>query len=294
MFFRARRALGRAWFNFGCRELLKTEPLVTNAPDITVVSMVCHGEVIMYLLAVKTFCRHLGRVPRIALLDDGSLTANDRATVRKHLPEAKIVPIAGVSTGTCPKGSCWERLHLIADLVKETYVVQLDCDTLTLDEVPEVAASIDANRSFSLMGDRSYAEVEPMLEACARAKGNPGPMVQAVCERNFDLLPEAAGLKYLRGNAGFSGFAKGSIDRWKIQWFSDLMRRVAKETWNQWGSEQVTSNLLIANTEGPIRCRPQSMSPSGIIRRSHMSDRRLSTSSARTGSHGASTAPRRS
>ena len=89
-----------------------------------------------------------------------------------------------------------------------------------------------------------------MESACARSKGNQHTMVQAVCERNFDQLPEASSLKYLRGNAGFTGFAKGSIGRDKIRWFSDLMRGLAKDKWDEWGSEQVASNLLIANSEG--------------------------------------------
>ena len=98
------------------------------------------------------------------------------------------------------------------------------------------------------MGDKSFPEIEPMMDACIRSKGNLGPMVQAVCERSFDQLSESSFLKYVRGNAGFTGFARGSIDREKISWFSDLMRRIAKEKWDEWGSEQVTSNLLIANS----------------------------------------------
>jgi hypothetical protein len=77
-------------------------------------------------------------------------------------------------------------------------------------------------------------------------------MVQAVCERSFDQLPESASLQYVRGNAGFNGFAKGSIDRQKVEWFSELMRRLAKDQWNEWGSEQLTSNLLIANSDGAV------------------------------------------
>ena len=89
-----------------------------------------------------------------------------------------------------------------------------------------------------------------MTSACERSKTNLHPMVQAVCERSFDQLPESASLQYVRGNAGFNGFAKGSINREKVEWFSELMRRLAKEQWNEWGSEQLTSNLLIANSEG--------------------------------------------
>jgi hypothetical protein len=132
--------------------------------------------------------------------------------------------------------------------VKDSYVVQLDSDTLTANSIAEVAQCIDANRSFTLLGDGSHPEIEPMVSACARSKTNLSPMVQAVCERSFDQLPESASLKYVRGNAGFTGFAKGAIDREKIIWFSDLMRRIANEKWDEWGSEQVTSNLLIANS----------------------------------------------
>ncbi|HWB32281.1 MAG TPA: hypothetical protein VG714_03820 [Acidobacteriaceae bacterium] len=248
MFFRAKRAIGRAWFNFNSRPVLKTPPLLCNAPDVTIVSMLCHGEVVMYLLAVKSFCHQLGRNPKVVLLNDGSLNDEDMGTLRRHIPEITIVSIADVMPDHCPKGSCWERLLLISDLVKDTYVVQLDSDTLTVRPIPEVDACIRANHSFSLSGDRSHPEIEPMPDACVRYKGNTGTMVQAVCERSFDQLPESNSLFYVRGNAGFTGFAKGSIGREKIAWFSDLMRRISHEKWDEWGSEQVTSNLLIANT----------------------------------------------
>ena len=248
MFFRARRALGRAWFDFNCRALLSTPPVYSSDDKLTLVSMLCHGEVVMYLLAVKSFCGQLGRNPEVVILDDGTLTKSDNATLRAHIPAARIVPITEVTPDHCPKGSCWERLLLISDLVKNTYVVQLDSDTLTANSIAEVAQCIDANRCFTLLGDGSHPEIEPMVNACARSKMNLSPMVQAVCERSFDQLPESTSLKYVRGNAGFTGFAKGAIDREKIVWYSDLMRRIAREKWDEWGSEQVTSNLLIANS----------------------------------------------
>ena len=250
MFFRARRTLRRAWFNFNSRALLRTPPLLSSDDQLTLVSMLCHGEVVMYLLAAKSFCRNLGRNPNVVILDDGSLTKADYATISSHIPKARIVHISEIATDGCPKGSCWERLLLISDLVKDSYVVQLDSDTLTMNSIPEVKECIDANRSFTLLGDRSHPEIEPMMSAYIRSKDNLSPMVQAVCERSFDQLPESASLRYVRGNAGFTGFAKGSTNRENIKWFSDLMRRIAKEKWDEWGSEQVTSNLLIANSEG--------------------------------------------
>jgi hypothetical protein len=247
MFFRAKRALGRTRFNFSCRALLGTPPITCSDQHLTLVSMLCHGEVVMYLLATKSFCRQLGRVPKIVILDDGTLTQSDLARLHLHIPDCRIVHISEVATDRCPKGGCWERLLLISDLVENSFVVQLDSDTLTSRSIAEVQSCIASNRSFTLMGDRSYPEIESMTAACLRSKANLDPMVQAVCERSFDQLPESTSLKYVRGNAGFTGFARGSIDRKKILWFSDLMRRIAKDKWDDWGSEQVTSNLLIAN-----------------------------------------------
>jgi hypothetical protein len=212
--------------------------------------MICHGEVVMYLLAVKSFCRQLGRNPNVVLLDDGSLTSQDYATIAQHLPEARIVHISKVAPANCPKGSCWERLLLIGDLVGDSYVIQIDSDTLTLNSISEIRECVDSNRSFTLMGDRSFPEIESMTSASVRYKDHSSQMVQAICERSFDELPESATFNYVRGNAGFAGFAKGSFNREKVEYFSSLMRRIAKQRWDEWGSEQVTSSLIIANTKG--------------------------------------------
>ena len=256
MFFRARRALHRAWFDFNCRGLLKTPALPPSDTPLTVVTMLPHGEVSMYLLALKSFVGRLGRSPQVVVLNDGSLNAGDLRTLQAHVSSLTVVPIASISTGCCPRGSCWERLMLICDLSQNSYIVQLDSDTLTPGPIPEVLACIEANRSFTLLGDRSYPEVEPMLASCVRLKASTSAQVQAVCERAFDQLPEAAELKYLRGNAGFVGFARGSLTRDRITWFSDLMRRLCGPQWDEWGSEQLTSNLLIANAPDPFPLPP--------------------------------------
>jgi hypothetical protein len=250
MFYRINRALRRAVFNRGTRAILHADPLSQNNAQVTLVSMICHGEVSMYLLAVTSFCHRFGSVPKIVALDDGSLTSHDHETLRAHLKDLRIVRISDVPAARCPKGGCWERLLLISDLVEDSYVVQLDSDTLTQRDIPEIRECVASNRSFTLLGDGSYPVVEPMLEACVRYQNNPSPMVQAVCERAFAELDESSELKYLRGNAGFTGFAKGSITRSRIEWFSDRMRTLAHEKWDEWGSEQLASNLLIANCDG--------------------------------------------
>jgi hypothetical protein len=214
--------------------------------------MLCHGEVRMYLLAINSFVRQLGRSPQVVVLNDGSLTDSDVSLLNKQIPSLRLFHISTVDTAPSPKGGCWERLMLIGDLVQNSYIVQLDSDTLTLGPIPEVIDCIERNQSFTLLGDRSYPHIESMLDACTRLKSNVQPQVQSICERSFDLLPESRDLKYLRGNAGFVGFGKGSINPERIQWFSGLMRRLAHNQWNEWGSEQLTSNLLIANSDNPL------------------------------------------
>ncbi len=252
MFFRARRALHRSWFDFNVRGVLATSPLAPADTDVTVASMLCHADLRMYLLAVKSLIRRMDRTPHVVVLNDGSLTDEDTALLKRHIPSIRFVPIASIQRGRCPKGGAWELLLMMSELVQSSYVVQVDSDTLTPGPIPEVNGCLERDQNFVLLGDRSYPHAEPMLEACARSQGNLHPHVQALCERSFDQLPEAADLKYLRGNAGFLGFRKGSFDRDRVEWFSDLMRRIAKDKWNEWGSEQVTTNLLMANSPDPL------------------------------------------
>jgi hypothetical protein len=247
MFFRAKRAMRRQWFNLNCRSLLKTPPVGAPNADFTLVTQTCHGEVLMNLLAIKSFVRSLGRTPNIISMSDGSLTPEDQAILSAHLPYAKKVHIKDIPNADVPRGGSWESLMLVCDTAQDSYVVQIDSDTMCQHDLEEVNACISADRAFTLLGDKSFPEVEPMLSACQRSKNNPSHLIQAVCERNFDQLADSAVLNYVRGNAGFIGFPKESIHREKIEWFSNQLRALTKEQWDEWGSEQVTTNLLIAN-----------------------------------------------
>ena len=63
------------------------------------------------------------------------------------------------------------ELSEISDLVQDTYVVQLDSDTLTSRVVPEVIQCIAENRSFTLLGDRSFPEIETMTSMDVMTSG---------------------------------------------------------------------------------------------------------------------------
>ncbi|GAA3251282.1 hypothetical protein GCM10020258_06930 [Sphingomonas yabuuchiae] len=116
-----------------------------------ILSMIGTRTLIPYLVAVKSFHQQLA-MGRIVLIDDGSLTEADRRTLARHCGTPRIIPIAEIDTGACPRGGTWERLLVLLDLRADHYVVQLDSDTVTLGDVPEVRAAITGNRGFMLLG----------------------------------------------------------------------------------------------------------------------------------------------
>ncbi len=72
--------------------------------------------------------------------------------------------------------------------------------------------------------------------------------VQVVAEKNLDKLRNSNKLKYARGCAGFAGFAKGSFSRNEIEDFSEEMEQLVGPMWKNWGSDQLASNFIIANS----------------------------------------------
>lgn len=249
MFYRLRDGFQRSRFNFLRRDILRSAPLQMRDADLSIVSQVSHRDVVMYLIAIKSIYRLLGG-GKIVILDDGSLTSGDRDHLMRHLPSVRIATFDDVNIAHTPHGGCWERLLLIADLVRDSYVLQVDSDSLTLRDISEVLNHAADNRSFTLLGAGSFPAVESMLDACARARRskprNTEP--QGVAERSLDRFPDCAKRKYVRGNAAFAGFARGSFSKTDVEYFSQQMEAICgHEIWHTWGSEQVTSNLVIAN-----------------------------------------------
>jgi hypothetical protein len=74
------------------------------------------------------------------------------------------------------------------------------------------------------------------------------PHIQLVAEANFNKLKRFNELRYVRGCAGFSGFAKGSFSRDFVEEISSQMSDALGDRWQEWGSEQVMSNIVVANT----------------------------------------------
>jgi hypothetical protein len=139
------------------------------------------------------------------------------------------------------------------------YVIQLDSDTVTIGPVPDVAAAIAENRSFSLSGGAVEAPLGflPLPEFATRfyPDGPKDGHVQAVLESRLATLPDAAERRYARACAGFAGFARGGGGLQAAQDFSAIGEHLTSGRWAEWGSEQIASNYIIANEPGSVLLR---------------------------------------
>lgn len=241
-----KRRAGKAWLNLRCRGIYASAPVVCDpASPVVVVSQVYHPDMTMYLLAAKSFARYV-RPKAFVLVDDG-LTADDRLVLQRHLGTVEFIDRLAVPTDGLPAGGCWERLLTLAAHNRDHYAVQLDSDTLTLARPAEVLACIAQRRSFTL-GTHSGRKAVPLTEASRYAQARRDAHVQSVAECALDQLAPGQPLLYVRGCAGFAGFAPGYLDIARIRDFSRRMEAlVGQAKWQQWGSEQVTSNFFAAN-----------------------------------------------
>lgn len=179
------RKLREGQFLRAARGILHTPPVRGADDGVILFSMIGTKVLLPYLVAVKSLHAQLRR-GRVVMLDDGTLTAADKAVLAQHLDHPRIIPIASVATGPCPRGGTWERLLTILDLRRDAYVIQLDSDTVTLGPVPEIAQAIAAGRSFTLRGGTD-AEILPLDEVSARARfGRAGPRSRAIGDRAGD------------------------------------------------------------------------------------------------------------
>jgi hypothetical protein len=253
MFYRLKEKFHRLRFMMETKGVLATPALVAQ-PDsgLALLTQLQHKDVRLALIAFKSFAIKVP-VGTFYILNDGSLTPDDLDLLRRHIPSVIFLAMEENQSRKCPKGGCWERLLSISSLVKDHYVIQLDSDTLTLGDIPEIAECVRANRSF-VIGTWDNQELESMpyrnSEAVAvMEKTTTKPHIQLAAEASFNKLKRFDELKYVRGCAGFTGFGKGSFDRGFVEEISSQMSDALGDRWREWGSEQVMSNIVVANTD---------------------------------------------
>ena len=244
---RARRAL-HAW---RCRAVWSTAPMQAGdvSSGLELVTQLGRRDLLMYLIAAKSALRALGPA-QVVQLDDGSLRDEDRGTLAAHLPGSRCLPIAGIDTGSCPRGGTWERLCHILDRAADRYVIQLDADTLACDSLDAVRDCVAANRPFALGTRLGRAPVPAIAAPQAAAAGS--AHVQHAAEHVLAAMPGAGELRYIRGSSGFAGFARGGFQRARLDQFSRDMAATLGARWREWGTEQVASNFVVANSPNAV------------------------------------------
>ncbi len=246
MFQETAKLINRHHFNWIAREVLNTPPLEPRSGEAVIVSMLCHADVLMYLLAIKTFYRRLG-AGNVVIIDDGTLSESDRRLLAHHVKPTEIVRASSLHSPACPTYISWKKLFCIANFLRDGFVIQLDSDTLTVGtDIEEVAKCVETGTSF-ILGTWKDQTVASMREAVDAARESTSDHVQMVAEQNFDRLPNYESLNYVRGCSGFDGFSKGLFTLKDIEDFSISMFGIIGKKWGEWGSEQTMSNVLVAN-----------------------------------------------
>lgn len=253
MFFNLKRKLNTAVFNFVVRNIVNL-PMVesNNDSNVVIASQLCSRDLYMYLVAIKTFTRYV--VPSKVVIVADRLNHNEKVILKEQIKTLEIIDIQDVNTIGFPKGGTWERLLTIIDLSEKNYVIQLDADTITLSDPIAVKESIAQNRSFTLGTDQgrdviSFNEATLLMKQLEKTSQH----VQIQAELAMSEIDQGNQLKYIRGCSGFSGFGKNQQSREKIKKISNAMEnKIGKTKWSEWGSEQVSSNIVVANSNNPL------------------------------------------
>ena len=252
---RLRTKLNKRWFDWQARAIYDTPPIRCAAGSrLVVLTQLHHPDLTMYMVAAKSFARWV-KPGRFVIVDDG-LTDADRTMLQRHFESVSFIRSRDASSPNCPRGACWERLLSIADLNADEYVVQLDADTITLNRPDAVLDCLHRGVSFTL-GTAGGDRIVSTQETSRIAAPWQGSHVQVVAEQRIAQLPPDIGTHYVHGCAGFAGFQPGAIDRVRVEQVSQAFESlVGSSKWAEWGSEQVTSNFLIANTPGAVILPP--------------------------------------
>lgn len=244
----------RSRYAASAKGVLQTPPVEKGSLDFTLLSMVHQRDVFSYLVAAKSFVRFTNP-QRIVVVCDPSIQEADRAVLRQQIPHIKLRHADEFTHPNVPRGGTWERLFAISGYSAEGYVVQLDADTVTLRPNAAVAEGIQQKHGF-VLGEIPQQKLQSLPETGAMGRralsnnsGRPAH-IQVSSEAVMDQLGLPADMQYVRGCAGFCGFPSDALMREKLIHFSTVMGAKFGERWKEWGTEQVTSNYLVASQAG--------------------------------------------
>jgi len=248
---RLRRDYYRWLHQKASRGILDTPPLKPGAMPFTLLSMVQKRDVLAYLVALKSFAA-FACPQRVVVVCDPSLDAADRSMLQSHVPHIELRAADEFTHPDIPRGGTWERLLAICDYARDAYVVQLDADTVTVDRPHEVLQAISRRVGF-VLGEAPKQTLITLETTSANAQADPYGQqhIQGYSEACMSQVGLPANALYVRGCSGFTGFPPSASMREDLVHFSNCMaRKIGLQRWSAWGTEQITSNYLVANAAG--------------------------------------------
>lgn len=254
MLFRMKDAYNRAQLSAALRPVLDAPPIrLSEDSHFGLLSQIREKDVLMYLTAVKSFCRW-HQPAHVTLLIDGDFCESSLDALHAQVPGISIEAHTQYRRDDCPVGGTWERLAALVAHASERFTVQLDADTITLGRLKVVEDCIAAGRAFTL-GSGQGQRFEPAADAAARADGylaKGDTHIQTLSESKLAGLRAGGKLRYVRGCSGFTGIAPGAVPSGRLLGWARQFRKIVGERWNEWGTEQFMSNVLIANAGNSV------------------------------------------
>jgi hypothetical protein len=238
------------YFDWDVRQALKLGTLDRKSNiklGLCVLSMLCKRDFYQYIISIYSFTQLLNP-EKIVVVNDGSLNEEHLRILTTMIPDITILNGTDYIDERVPTYTSWRRMLALESFIENYYVIQLDADLISRYNLEEIENAYLENRSF-ILGTDSKERItieEAQKNAKARNTTN-NKHVQQLAEENLDSLRAINYQYYVRGCAGFAGYAKGSFSIDTLIDISNCMFSSIGDTWRNWGSEQTAANILIAN-----------------------------------------------
>jgi hypothetical protein len=218
--------------------------------DLCVLSMLCKRDFYQYLISIHSFAS-LFNPEKIVIVNDGSLERWHVAHLKSFIDDVVILNGTDFVDKRVPTYTSWRRMLAIESFVSRYYVIQLDADLLSRHNLSEVKHAYQNNYSFILGTECENLSTLGEAKQAAIDRNQPtNGHVQHQSELNLDALHKIGFSHYVRGCAGFAGYAKGSFSKDTLIRISNCMFSRIGEKWREWGSEQTAANMMISNMPG--------------------------------------------